>query len=107
MCCVTCVLVFVLMRRRPPRSTRTDTLFPYTTLFRSAAWPAEPTNTGVQAVGSPGAIAFRTRSAMSPAPACRYRDICCTGREYSYGAAARQEHGGQDPGRSPERRTTL
>src|SRR3546814_20245332 len=28
--------VFVLMIRRPPRSTRTDTLFPYTTLFRSA-----------------------------------------------------------------------
>src|SRR3546814_3381667 len=25
------------MMRRPPRSTRTDTLFPYTTLFRSAA----------------------------------------------------------------------
>src|SRR3546814_10236393 len=24
------------MRRRPPRSTRTDTLFPYTTLFRSS-----------------------------------------------------------------------
>src|SRR3546814_4624875 len=30
------------MIRRPPRSTRTDTLFPYTTLFRS---PAQPTNT--------------------------------------------------------------
>src|SRR3546814_16656663 len=27
------------MIRRPPRSTRTDTLFPYTTLFRSAAAP--------------------------------------------------------------------
>src|SRR3546814_8728162 len=27
--------VFVLMIRRPPRSTRTDTLFPYTTLCRS------------------------------------------------------------------------
>src|SRR3546814_1094643 len=26
--------VFVLMLRRPPRSTRTDTLLPYTTLFR-------------------------------------------------------------------------
>src|SRR3546814_5540462 len=26
------------MIRRPPRSTRTDTLFPYTTLFRSAIW---------------------------------------------------------------------
>src|SRR3546814_11732875 len=30
-------VIFFLMRRRPPRSTRTDTLFPYTTLFRSAA----------------------------------------------------------------------
>src|SRR3546814_20874595 len=29
--------VFFLMIRRPPRSTRTDTLFPYTTLFRSLA----------------------------------------------------------------------
>src|SRR3546814_9536759 len=27
--------MFCLMIRRPPRSTRTDTLFPYTTLFRS------------------------------------------------------------------------
>src|SRR3546814_18660068 len=31
------ILLFFLLRiRRPPRSTRTDTLFPYTTLFRSA-----------------------------------------------------------------------
>src|SRR3546814_1407506 len=29
------------MIRRPPRSTRTDTLFPYTTLFRSALPPAQ------------------------------------------------------------------
>src|SRR3546814_7203546 len=29
------VIFFFLMIRRPPRSTRTDTLFPYTTLFRS------------------------------------------------------------------------
>src|SRR3546814_19596114 len=28
------------MRRRPPRSTRTDTLFPYTTLFRSRRYDA-------------------------------------------------------------------
>src|SRR3546814_7350574 len=38
--CYTCRLgcvasFFFLMIRRPPRSTRTDTLFPYTTLFRS------------------------------------------------------------------------
>src|SRR3546814_18117727 len=50
MCVV--LLFFFLMIRRPPRSTRTDTLFPYTTLFRSIvrrkemnemtrSWPAE------------------------------------------------------------------
>src|SRR3546814_148249 len=33
--CRRLVVVFFLMIRRPPRSTRTDTLFPYTTLFRS------------------------------------------------------------------------
>src|SRR3546814_16397924 len=30
-----CLIFFFLMIRRPPRSTRTDTLFPFTTLFRS------------------------------------------------------------------------
>src|SRR3546814_8888599 len=44
------------MIRRPPRSTRTDTLFPYTTLFRSIRWwygtreesrDGMPTNSGV------------------------------------------------------------
>src|SRR3546814_8886239 len=35
MSCIFCCWVFFLMIRRPPRSTRTDTLFPYTTLFRS------------------------------------------------------------------------
>src|SRR3546814_12828016 len=32
---------FFLMIRRPPRSTRTDTLFPYTTLFRSGVQPGK------------------------------------------------------------------
>src|SRR3546814_6199678 len=42
-------VVFFLMIRRPPRSTRTDTLFPYTSLFRSVpmgadggAWSTDP-----------------------------------------------------------------
>src|SRR3546814_1680102 len=35
------------MRRRPPRSTRTDTLFPYTTLFRSVG--VEPRAAGLPA----------------------------------------------------------
>src|SRR3546814_20469283 len=34
------------MRRRPPKSTRTDTLFPYTTLFRSADPQSLPTIVG-------------------------------------------------------------
>src|SRR3546814_9322415 len=39
---VICLLVFFfVMIRRPPRSTRTDTLFPYTTLFRSERGGAE------------------------------------------------------------------
>src|SRR3546814_5417958 len=33
--CSSVAVSFFVMRRRPPRSTRTDTLFPYTTLFRS------------------------------------------------------------------------
>src|SRR3546814_263777 len=39
------VVGFFLMIRRPPRSTRTDTLFPYTTLFRS---PARRRNAGIR-----------------------------------------------------------
>src|SRR3546814_21090403 len=35
-CCTLSIFLFFLMIRRPPRSTRTDTLFPYTTLFRSS-----------------------------------------------------------------------
>src|SRR3546814_2463934 len=53
---------FFLMLRRPPRSTRTDTLFPYTTLFRSNArffslagsCPACPGAAGRAALQQPG-----------------------------------------------------
>src|SRR3546814_5992203 len=50
------------MIRRPPRSTRTDTLFPYTTLFRSfgANWQVgdlAPTYQGIFYNGIPSAIA--------------------------------------------------
>src|SRR3546814_14183933 len=39
---------FCLMIRRPPRSTRTDTLFPYTTLFRSRdTWTRTMNGTGI------------------------------------------------------------
>src|SRR3546814_18870690 len=39
--CVFNLVFFFLMIRRPPKSTRTDTLFPYTTLFRSQGDPPD------------------------------------------------------------------
>src|SRR3546814_18154816 len=48
------------MLRRPPRSTRTDTLFPYTTLFRSEI--DDDTGTGSVAIYAPdGALVDRAR----------------------------------------------
>src|SRR3546814_8307797 len=47
------------MIRRPPRSTRSDTLFPYTTLFRSAVPHRHPQQPGARAQG---------RADESPAP---------------------------------------
>src|SRR3546814_10772070 len=47
------------MIRRPPRSTRTDTLFPYTTLFRSSASAfCTPLTTSVLAIAAPGSKSF-------------------------------------------------
>src|SRR6056297_1843853 len=50
---ITGIVVFFFMTRRPPRSTRTDTLFPYTTLFRSC--PAR-TASSPGPGGRPGAL---------------------------------------------------
>src|SRR3546814_16813403 len=44
--CVLFSVFFFLMIRRPPRSTRTDTLFPYTTLFRSPIYFVIPARVG-------------------------------------------------------------
>src|SRR3546814_9700930 len=51
------------MIRRPPRSTRTDTLFPYTTLFRSK-WKIDAAST---ALACPSRIPA-TRSSSPPTP---------------------------------------
>src|SRR3546814_15415487 len=63
------VMIFFLMIRRPPRSTRTDTLFPYTTLFRSspvgasAAGAVPAAGAGVDATGAqPAASAMKGRT---------------------------------------------
>src|SRR3546814_943865 len=46
------------MIRRPPRSTRTDTLFPYTTLFRSPALLVAVADHAVELRVLPGGVAF-------------------------------------------------
>src|SRR3546814_4380897 len=45
--------MFFLMLPRPPRSTRTDTLFPYTTLFRSWIAGTSPATTVAEAARAP------------------------------------------------------
>src|SRR3546814_6856434 len=50
------------MIRRPPRSTRTDTLFPYTTLFRSVRTQAAQVQARTARRVSVGAAAQRGRS---------------------------------------------
>src|SRR3546814_2970384 len=69
MCCWLCF--FFLMLRRPPRSTRTDTLFPYTTLFRSAAARQRPSR-----VRPPDCRRSCRRAARCPAGRAR-----CSGME--------------------------
>src|SRR3546814_19655575 len=51
------IFFFFLMIRAPPRSTLTDTLFPYTTLFRSVAAGASMDD-GVGHAGASQAVAF-------------------------------------------------
>src|SRR3546814_13538084 len=50
---------FFLMIRRPPRSTRTDTLFPYTTLFRSKKVNFDRQTYGGLATDDPELIALK------------------------------------------------
>src|SRR3546814_10184360 len=56
------------MIRRPPRSTRTDTLFPYTTLFRSDS------SSRLLEFGGGGALRFPVRTAVKTGTSSDYRD---------------------------------
>src|SRR3546814_12119723 len=80
------MLLFFLMRRRPPRLTRTDTLFPYTTLFRSSSRHAPQCSQRSRAARS---VVARAPCLRAPgglrAAARRLRDATADG------AAARSE----------------
>src|SRR3546814_2264250 len=70
------------MIRRPPRSTRTDTLFPYTTLFRSpVARPGQPAH------GPPGRRVSRRARAMGAGQRNAPSDV--SPREYAEGWSCR------------------
>src|SRR3546814_10608519 len=77
------------MIRRPPRSTRTDTLFPYTTLFRSVQ-SAEPAGQRAFARQAPVVVAREVAGAVAsaarlPPPADRSRApaVCAQARSAS------------------------
>src|SRR3546814_8363303 len=62
--------MFFLMIRRPPRVTLTDTLFPYTTLFRSRSWcrcPGKARRTGCTG-GRPESSCRRHRECAASLP---------------------------------------
>src|SRR3546814_7273321 len=75
MCYTVILFFFFLMIRRPPRSTRTDTLFPYTTLFRSL-YQIDPAPYEAQVANARAAL-VRARSsiASTAALARRYNDL--------------------------------
>src|SRR3546814_9208127 len=85
------------MIRRPPRSTRTDTRFPYTTLFRSSQLKNIPVTLAERNHPFPS----RTRKLSSPAPKIlggqlpgkigRRRDICFPGAQRR-GPVRSEEH---------------
>src|SRR3546814_12839422 len=54
------------MIRRPPRSTRTDTLFPYTTLFRSGRPAGEAGRGKAAAAVDSGKVALDRRQRLAP-----------------------------------------
>src|SRR3546814_15529669 len=88
------------MIRRPPRSTRTDTLFPYTTLFRSVVEEVLPGKeaalgiAGGERLGNTrqdaGSLASQHLLTGVIAPICHHGDFLASG-----GLAGLAAHGGQ------------
>src|SRR3546814_9506655 len=80
------------MIRRPPRSTRTDTLFPYTTLFRSRAHPrAGARSPHFHPTARPGVVDLG-RGARGSAPLRRSRDRHPHQQRRHHDAARSEEH---------------
>src|SRR3546814_2718829 len=76
------------MIRRPPRSTRTDTLFPYTTLFRSGDLPVAYSNWSSAPPGASNLALVWPRSVMRPFSV----DACCGVRPLPFLIDRSEEH---------------
>src|SRR3546814_16106559 len=78
---------FFLMIRRPPRSTRTDTLFPYTTLFRSPRNPKLRSSGGCSISTVTFAPLFRSSIGFD-----RFSDLFETALRSETGSSRSEEH---------------
>src|SRR3546814_20780919 len=102
------LLYFVcLMIRRPPRSTRTDTLFPYTTLFRSCGGPRRFRGRTERAAGAARATQCRAAAAYRIGLGTNPRGDGRTRRRQRHGMVRQRpclEPGRRDAVRSDARR---
>src|SRR3546814_3681258 len=79
------------MIRRPPRPTRTDTLFPYTTLFRSGLAHARTTGQDHKiAVMQATDLIIQTREACGDARQMPAAGKCALGHLYRHGAGLQE-----------------
>src|SRR3546814_6381871 len=90
---------FFLMIRRPPRSTRTDTLFPYTTLFRSGRWRGQQFSRLATPLGKIDSLTPNTSSPLSW--------MLARSRELSGSLSPSMGHQTQPPARSEEHTSEL
>src|SRR3546814_10868070 len=103
--------LFFLMIRRPPRSTRTDTLFPYTTLFRSPFAPVNVALEGnveavahpaVHAVGAVDEIILGLLSAARPLQ----HDLDALAHRFQVSERGAALDGRTEPGENLDRKST-
>src|SRR3546814_2422241 len=72
------------MIRRPPRSTRTDTLFPYTTLFRSRSERRTLSRSTISSLSLPSERVQKSNDARNAAPS--------SGKSGSFASTRSEEH---------------
>src|SRR3546814_5124353 len=92
------------MIRRPPRSTRTDTLFPYTTLFRSLRKKKSRSNGHSNSLGAKAFyFALRNRNALVTTEA----ELKLIARAANMGDNSKPVNGNNTPARSEEHTSEL